>query len=121
MSVLRNRLERLYALAPDKNFDIPQHTALSEVDGAELQTKLSPPSQAMVRALAHPTKSGIADYDKAMMSTEQSVRKALVALEKMTDSLRAAEAQRTAHQERTPEDLESQKVGRVCRQGQCCA
>ena len=100
MSVLRSRLERMYALAPDKDFEIPNNTALSALNAEEVESKLSPPSQAMFRALSHPTKSGINDYDKAMASTEQSVRKALTQLEKLTDSLRTAEAQRAAHEER---------------------
>lgn len=74
---------------------------IAEFDKSSAVSKLSPLSHSRRKTLLAPTKQSLQDYDKTMVSSEQSVRKALVQLDKTIDTLEAAEEQRL-EQERRP-------------------
>lgn len=114
MDLLLNRFERMYALGPEISV-LASGTALSNsrfADKKALCEKLSPPSSARVRALGHPTKASLADYDKTMNSSESSVKKALSALEKLVIKMKSEEEERAAHTARL-EQLRSKKLQMV--------
>lgn len=62
--------------------------------------KLSPTSSCRSRAFHAPTQASLVEYDKALTSSEQTVRKALTQLEKTVDTCEAAAEQMRAQQER---------------------
>ena len=78
--------------------------------------KLSPASNTRLTSLSDdPTKSGISDYDRALQSTESSVRKALVALNKIIAATQQAREREAAQKERAKE-LRQQKIRETSQQ-----
>ena len=111
-SILRKRFERLYALAPrdvESSQSTSEFSVLAQVCRTEASSKLSPASVTKVQSLAKPDKGTVADYDKALTSVEQSVRKALASLEKLYKEEKAEEERKQAHEERL-KSLRSKKI-----------
>ena len=95
----------MFAMCPEVEVriiedDEQQESTIATFDRQAARKKLSPLSSSRTKTLVTPTKQSLADYDKAMTSVEQSVRKALLQLDKTSDCLEAQEEQRKAHEER---------------------
>lgn len=64
-------------------------------------TKLSPGSLSTSKMMDSVlTKKALTEYDKKLVSHEQSLRKALSSLERSVDALESAKEQQLAHQQR---------------------
>ena len=74
-----------------------------------LETKLSPLSRGKMTALQKPTKVALGDFDKALSSSESTVRKALVSLNKMTTTSQQCRERSLAQAART-EELKAKKI-----------
>ena len=86
-----------------------EFSVLKRVSKTIASQKLSPGSASKVSALSAPSKGTVADYDKALQSAEQSVRKALTSLEKLVKEAKAEEERKHAHEERL-KTLRSKKL-----------
>jgi len=92
----------MFAMCPDLEIvdTEGQGSTVATFDKNVSIKKLSPLSSSRAKTLLTPTKQSLADYEKSMTSVEQSVRKALLQLDKTSDCLEAQEEQRKAHEER---------------------
>ena len=102
-SLLRDRFEKFYALCPEidgKKMGSTESSTVASFNKKFASSKLSPTSTSRANAFHAPTAQSLVDYDKALASSEQSVRKALTQLEKTCDTMEAAEEQRKAQEER---------------------
>ena len=96
----------MFAMCPEVEVRIieddskQQESTIATFNRTDARKKLSPLSSSRTKTLVTPTKQSLADYDKAMTSVEQSVREALLQLDKTSDCLEAQEEQRKAHAER---------------------
>ena len=100
-ALVTERFEKMFAMCPDLVVQTEgQDSTVAKFDKTALIKKLSPLSSTRAKTLLAPTKQSLADYEKSMTSIEQSVRKALLQLDKTSDCLEAQEEQRKAHEER---------------------
>lgn len=101
--LLSDRLERFYALCPEvdgKKLTPTGESTIATFNRKYATNKLSPASFTRASSFHAPTFASLADYDKGLASSEQSVRKALAQLDKTCDTLEAAEEQRKAQESR---------------------
>lgn len=99
VTILKKRFEKMFAMGPS-TLPIENGTVLAEYSRQDAESKLSPVSEKKSKALCDPSKSACQDYDKAMLSLEQSCRKAMQQLEKFTDTLEQKKEEEEAMQER---------------------
>ena len=99
ITILKRRFEKMFAMGPAK-LEVEEGTVLAEYSRPEAESKLSPISDKKSKAMSVPSKAACQDYDKAMLSLEQSCRKALQQLEKFTDTLEQKKEKEEAMQER---------------------
>lgn len=86
-----------------------EFSVLNSVTKTTAKEKLSPGSINKLQALSEPSKGTVQDYDKALQSAEQSVRKAMLSLEKLVKEAKAEEERKQAHEERL-KTLRSKKL-----------
>ena len=101
IDILRLRLERMYALLPAKRgTDFPVESEAANFDESRSKDKLSPMSQSKLKALDHPTKASLSEFEKMMTSAEQATNKALTLLNKTCADLQVAAEKERAKEAR---------------------
>ena len=109
IDIVSVRLERLYALLPNADScQFPKDSAASAFCAMASRDKLSPLSSSKLKALDAPAKAGLQEYEKSMVSAEQSLNKALLLLNKTYTEMQIAAEREKAKDQRLRQIREKQ-------------